>query len=572
MSGTHAAQERRRIGELLLEAGVITPKQLDAALELKRERGGRLCYNLIRLGALRSDDLLQFLREQFGVAAVNLDRFRIDAKVMSLIPREYAVKEKVIPLHLIDERLTIAMADPGREEIIDEVREMTGREVDPLIAPEASIENALNSHYGRDPGLAAPGAEEGILTLGDEKEDRHLYQGEPPRKGYAAADWLKRFFLQAIKRRSRELHLEPGAWGLRSRYREGDRLVDGETAPPEMRRPITDAALALARIDGRSSSFSPLEGRLMIVVRARTLRAVLSSFPTLQGERLVFQIMDEALLGKGFQELGMSKETTDDLVRILNMRTGVVLVSAPPGQGKKTTFYNILSFLCEDRGKNVMTLEHPIQYPLPGVGQTQVTFSRGVDFYHGLRSLLGQNPDVVGLTDISDCRTLELVFSVARQCLVIGLCGFWESLQAMEWIESCRVGRAIQARYLRGLLVQRVLPRICSHCRERLEAPVDLVEGLRDKKSEDLVFYTGKGCARCGHTGRAGRLGMYELFALGPVLRDMVLRGADKQVLYEEAQRMGMLTLREDGIMKATQGLVDIRDVLESTREEGSED
>ena len=565
-------EERKRIGDLLLEAGLVSEKVLQAALEEQEARGGRLCYNLIRMGAIRADDLIGFLRDQFGVAAVNLDDFRIEPTVLGLIPADFARREGVMPLHVLNKTLTVAMVDPGRRDVVDRLEKMTGLTVDPLISPEASLEDAVTKYYGAAGDTGIPEAGEGVLTLGGEMEEKHLSLPAPPEKGYPPEEWLKRFFLQAIRRRSREIHLEAVEEGLRARFRVEGRLEEGETVPVEMRRGIIRTALALARIDARGSASSPMEGRLKLFVRKRGLRATLSSFPTLYGERLVIKIMDESLLGRDFQELGMSKQVSDEVARLLHMRNGVFLVNAPPGQGKTTTFYSLLNYLRDQGDSNIMTLEHPIQYPLENISQTQVSFGGGVDFYFGLKSLLRQNPDVAGLTDISDCRTLEMVFTAARQCLVIGLCGFWDNLQAVEWIRSCGVSPASQAGFLRGLLVQRVLPRICSHCREKIEVPSEMVAGVRDKDTDDLVFYSGQGCRRCGKTGRSGHLGIFELLSFRYHLRDLLARGSEQQIIYEEAQRQGMWTLQEDGITKASQGLIDVRDVLEATREEGEEE
>jgi type II secretory ATPase GspE/PulE/Tfp pilus assembly ATPase PilB-like protein len=349
-------------------------------------------------------------------------------------------------------------------------------------------------------------------------------------------------------------------------------MVEGETAPGEVRKGLVNLALTLARIDCRSSAVSPMEGRLKVVVRKRGLPVTLSSFPTIQGERLVFKIMDEGLVGLGFQELGMSKVVADETRRILGMSSGVFLLNAPPGHGKRTTFYSVLEHLRGETGRNIMTLEHPVQYPVPGISQTQVSFGQGVDFYHGLKSLMRQSPDVVGLSDISDCRTLELAFTAARECLVIGLCGFRDNREALEWVGNCRVNPKTQSDLVRGMLVQRVVPRICSQCREKLDAPADLVEGIRDKNPEDLTFYTGVGCKACGQTGRAGWLGLYEVLPMNFSVRDLIERKTETQIVYDEALRQGMWSLQEDGIMKATQGLVDVRDVLEATRDRGLHD
>lgn len=559
--------EKRKIGDLLLGAGLVTEEQLQDALEEQERHGGRLCYNLIRQGSIRADDLLRFLREQFGVAAVNLDHFSIEPAVLDRLPGEFARSRRVIPLHLLEETLTVAMADPWHREVIEELQEVTGMKIDPLIAPEATLANAIARYYPLGGPGEGPVAEEGLLTLTDETEERRFHQSGPLPEGRSGEEWLKRFVLQAIKRRSREVHLEPVEHGLQVRFRVGNKLCEGETLPPVVGREVALRSLALAGIDLRASANGPMEGRLGIAVRQRKLRATLSSFPTLYGERLVLQIMDDTLRERDFQELGMSPEVADELSRILGMRNGLLLVSAPPGQGRKTTFYGLLNHLRSDGGRNIMTLEYPLQYPLAGVSQTQVSFVGGMDFYSGLKSLLRQNPDVTGLTDINDCRTLELVFTAARQCLVVGLCSFWDTLQVLEWMASCGIGAAMQSHLLRGLLVQRLLPRICSHCRVSLEAPANLVEGIRDRTPEELTFYSGEGCEHCGQTGREGRLGIFELLSLRSALRELLAEGREGRILYDEAQRQGMRTLQEDGLLKASQGLVDVRDVLEATRE-----
>jgi type IV pilus assembly protein PilB len=561
-------EERKRIGELLLEAGVITPEQLQEALAEQQTHGGRLCYNLIRLGFLRADDLVGFLRDQFGVAAVNLERYQVPPAVLALIPAAFARARRVVPLHVLGETLTVAMVDPSRVEDVRAIREMTGLEPDPVISPEASLEAALRRFYpAAERSAAAP---EGILALGDETEARHLYLPAPPPEGYTAEDWLRRFVLQAVKRRSREIHLEPTEDGLLARYRVRGGLQEGESAPTPVRDEITLRALELAGVSADGQRIAPAEGRFRIHIRSRWLRATLSSFPTLHGERLLVKIIDESLLSREFQELGMSKEVADEMQRLLAFRHGVILINAPPGQGKMTSFYSLLAYLKGEGGRNIMTLESPVRFPIPGINQTQVGGRSGLDFADGLQSLLHQEPDVVGLTDVPDRKALEMVFGAARRCLVVALCGFRDAAQCLDWIRDGGVSQATVGLLLRGVLSQRLLPKVCSSCREPLAEPVRLLEGLRDKQVEDLVFYTGNGCEQCGFTGRTGKVALFELLSFRGEVRDLLHRGDPFQVVCEEAQRQGMWTLREDGVMKASQGLVDIREVIEATAGEGS--
>jgi type II secretory ATPase GspE/PulE/Tfp pilus assembly ATPase PilB-like protein len=261
----------------------------------------------------------------------------------------------------------------------------------------------------------------------------------------------------------------------------------------------------------------------------------------------------------------MSGEVADGLQRLLGFRHGVLLINAPPGQGGRTTFYNVLSRLRGRGERNVMTLEDQVRIPIAGISQSRAGGGSGMGFAAGLQSILLQEPDVVGITDVPDRPTVETVFAAGRRCLVVALCRFGDNLEALRWIRDAGVGAATQGQLLRGLLAQRLLPGICSVCREPLAEPAPLAEGLRDRRVEDLAFYTGRGCGQCGGTGRAGRVAIFELLPVQEELRDRLLRGDPCQAVVEEAQRLGMWSLREDGILKASQGLVDIREVLEAT-------
>jgi type II secretory ATPase GspE/PulE/Tfp pilus assembly ATPase PilB-like protein len=261
----------------------------------------------------------------------------------------------------------------------------------------------------------------------------------------------------------------------------------------------------------------------------------------------------------------MSQAVAAEAQRLLAHRTGVVLIAAPQGQGKRTTFSSFLSFLAAGGGRNVMSLEDPVRYPIPGVAQTQVGGRTGLDFAAALQALQQQEPDVIGLTDVPDRTTLEMVFGSARRCLVVALCGSGDALQALTWARDAGTGAAALGLQLRGVLAQRLLPKLCSSCREPLAEPPRLLEGIRGRDEGELTFYAAAGCAECGGSGRSGRVAVFELFASREQLRDRLLRGDPLQLVVEEAQRLGMWTLREDGLLKASQGLVDVRDVLEAS-------
>jgi type IV pilus assembly protein PilB len=558
---------RKRIGELLLDAGLVSPDQLREGLSEQQRAGGRLCYHLIRLGHVKTDDLVGFLRDQFGVAAVNLERYRIPADVLRLIPPEFAREHRVVPMHVLGNVLTVAMLDPSRAEEIGMIHEITGLEPEPVVCPQAALDAALARFYP-SAGSEGDAAGGGVLDLNEEGDERHAASDSLQRGGGTGEAWLRRIILQAVRRRSREIHLEPAEEGLRARYRVAGVLQDGETAPREFRGEIARHALAVAGVGAMTPGQLPREGRFRIHARTRWLRATLAAFPTLFGERIVIRIVDDSLLARDFQELGMTREVAGEAQRLLSCRHGVVLINAPPGQGGRTLLYNLLLHLKGKGERNIMTLESQVRVPIPGISQTRAGGGSGLDFTVGLHSILLQDPDVVGVTDVPDRATMEMVFAAGRRCLVVALCDFRDNRQALEGIGDAGVGASTQALLLRGLMTQRLLPRLCGACRAPLADPVQLVEGVRDRRVEELAFFTASGCEQCGGTGRSGRVALFELLAMRGELRDRLRRGDPPQMVVEEAQRLGMWTLREDGIVKAAQGLADIGDVLEATADE----
>lgn len=552
--------ERKRIGDLLRDAGIVTEAQLEAALAEQRRSGGRLCYNLIRLGHLRADDLVGFLRDQFGVAAVNLERYQVPEEVLRLLPSSFARERRIVPLHVLGPTLTVAMVDPSRADDIAAVREITGLEPEPVITPEAALEAALERFYPTAPG--AGGAEGALLDLGDEARARALL-APTPAGGLDAEDWLRRALLMAVRRRTREIHLEPLEEGLRVRYRVRGELQDGDLIPAEVRDRVTRRARSLAGAGARGGSL-PAEGRFRLNIRGRRLRATLSAMPTLHGERIVVKILDESLLAREFQELGMSKEVADETQRLLMSRTGLVLLCAPPGQGKTTTFYSFLTFLRGEGGRNVMTLECPVRFPLAGVSQTQVGGDTGLDFGSGMQAALHQEPDVIGLAELPNTEALEMALATSRRCLVVARSPLRDCEQALAWLREVGASPGTLGLLLRGILAQRVLPKLCTACREPLAETVPLLEGVRDARIEELSFYAADGCGQCGSTGRVGRVAVFELLSFRGELRDKLLRGEPGRVIVDAAQRLGMWTLREDGVLKASRGLLDVRELLEA--------
>ena len=482
--------------------GVITPEQLERGAGRAAGPGGRLCYNLIRLGHLAADDLVGFLRDQFGVAAVNLERYQVPDGGPRLHPGGFARERRVVPLHVLGDTLTVAMLDPSRAEDIAAIREITGLEPEPVICPEAALEAALLRFYPRGAGAAR---RRGRARARRRAADaRHAALAAAP-AGLAAEDWLRRFVLQAVRRRSREIHLEPTEEGLLARYRVRGGLQEGETAPAAVRAEVAQRAFALAGVAtagrhraGRGTlpdpRAQPLAARHALVVPHPPRRAA----PRQDHRR---EPAGAGVPGTRDVEGGRRRGAAPPRVPARGDPR-----QRPAGPGEDDDLLQPPRLPQGRGGAQHHDPGEPGALPDPGHQPDAGRGRSGLDFAAGLQSILHQEPDVVGLTDVPDRATLEMVFGAARRCLVIALCGFRDALQALDWIRDAGVSPATLGLLLRGILSQRLLPKICSACREPLAEPVRLLEGLRGQRVEDLVFYTGNGCEQCGGTGRAGRV------------------------------------------------------------------
>jgi type IV pilus assembly protein PilB len=551
----------KKIGQLLLEAGLITDAQLQSALESQRAEGGRVCFHLIRQGFLAADALLEFLRGQFGVAAVNISNYVIPFAVLSLVTGDIARRHRVIPVSLIDRVLALAMENPKDIEAVAAVEKHTGLTVDPLISPQAVIEEALDRYYPLDDAARPARAERRIFSLDDRNIPAAVFDTRETAGGLHPADWLRRVIFLAIKKRSREIHLEPREDGVRVRYRTGVMLINGETIPGNLGPPMAGILLDYSGLDSRVPGTRPREGWITVRVKERDLKVVFSTFPVIHGDRVILKLVDESHLRRPLGEQGLEKAAADRIRLALEQRGGVYMVSSPAAQQRNWALYHLIELLKTD-DLNVITVEPYVLYPLPGVNQTLYSGREGNRQRDAVEAALRQEPDVIGIADLEEQGVIEEAVVSAPRSLIIGTLAAAHSCETIQWLRAARSGSMALAHLFIGTLALRFIPRLCPHCRRPYTGRVDIIEGTRDLKPEEMTFFESPGCSRCEKTGRSGHLGLFESFILDDDLRDLFAEGAPPKVIYEEAQRRGMLTLLEDGLRKASRGEVDVRDVL----------
>jgi type IV pilus assembly protein PilB len=552
--------EGKRIGEILLEAGLVSQPQLDEALERQAKEGGRICSHLVRLGYLRSEVLLEFLRMQFGVAAVDLSKYRIAESVISRLPAATARKYRVVPLAVLGNSLTVAMVDPRDAEALEVVAAETGMAVDPLICPQAVVDEALARYYPS--GLSSH--DRRLLELDEKAEHRILFEPLERLQGsLGATEWLKRVIFKGIKLRSREIHLEPRDDHSMVRYRLGAQLVNGDPVPREAAASMLERLIQMGLQRPEARAGSSREGWIRFRIRHRELKLLFAIFPVLYGDRAVLKLMDESALKRPLSEEGMDREDETRLTVALRSRRGILLVVSPSPAARQWTFYHLLDLVKNDR-LNVITVEPVIHMPLSGINQTECSAEKGERPNEMLLRSLQQEPDVLGVAEMQDDEVLETSLAAATQCLVVGTAVMGDVLQALQWIMGLGYNHLALAHLVVGVLGLSVVPRLCPACRRPLEGRIQILEGTRESRPEDLRFFEAPGCDRCEGSGRAGQVGLFECLLLDDGLRELMAQGSPPKVVYEEAQRLGMRTITEDGILKASRGEVDVRDVMRS--------
>ncbi|CDM65588.1 type IV-A pilus assembly ATPase PilB [Pyrinomonas methylaliphatogenes] len=591
-----------KLGEILVREKILTPQQLREALDYQREHGGRLGYNLVKLGFVSDDMITAVLSRLYGVPSINLDLFEIDPQVIKLIPREVAEKYSVLPLSRVGATLTLAMADPTNVFAMDDIKFMTGLNVEPVIVSEASLQEAIEKYYsssreielaeriepgggrangnGHNAGGDLLSLDQLNIDLGEElgeglelvQEEDEIDMSNLERMSEEApvVRLVNAILVDALRRGASDIHVEPYEKEFRVRFRIDGVLYDVLHPPLKLRDALISRLKIMAKLD-ISEKRLPQDGRIKLKIKAdgrsRELDFRVSTLPTLFGEKVVLRILDKERLMLDMTKLGFEPESLVKFQRAINKPYGMVLVTGPTGSGKTNTLYSAIQALNKPE-TNIMTAEDPVEFNLPGINQVQIKEQIGLNFAAALRAFLRQDPNIILVGEIRDFETAEIAIKAALTGhLVLSTLHTNDAPSTISRLMNMGIEPFLVATSVNLIQAQRLVRRICEDCRVECPMPPEaLIEvGFSPEEARQIKTYKGRGCRACNGTGYRGRIGLYEVMEMTDELRELILVGASALELRRKAIEDGMITLRESGLHKIRNGITTVEEVVRET-------
>ncbi len=553
----------KSFGQLLVEEGRLTPEALKEAEEEARKKEISLDELLVRKSIITQEERGVMLAEQMGVLYVDLENYLIDSKVTSLVPEPFAKKNRLIPLFRIGNTLTVAMTDPRDVLVIDELRIKTKCEIEPCLALEGAIQNAIDQYYGMGGSLGdlIKEIDKDDLVEEVQKKEKTLEQlaEETP-----VIKLVNMLILQAVRDRASDIHIEPTKDLLRIRYRIDGVLYEVTSSPIELHPAVSSRIKILSRMDIAEKRI-PQDGRFQMKAQGKDIDLRVSSFPTVYGENIVMRLLDRGSILLGFEDLGFSGDILKAYEKLIHRTFGIILVTGPTGSGKTTTLYSTLQTI-NSIEKNVLTIEDPVEYHLELIRQTQVNPKVGLTFATGLRSMLRQDPDIIMVGEIRDVETAEIAIHAALTGhLVFSTLHTNDAPATVTRLVDMGIEPYLISSSLIGVLAQRLVRLNCPKCKEAYTPSKELLSDF--DLPPDTVLYRGRGCSHCKSSGYRGRVGIFQLMVVTPAIRDTILKTSSIDAIGREAQKIGMKTLRSAGLEKARQGLTTLEEVLRVTQE-----
>ena len=567
----------QRMGDLLVREKIISAEQLDQALKSQREGGGRLGSVLVKLGFLNDDDVTNFLSKQYGVPAINLSYFEIDSQVVKLVPFETAKRYQILPLSRVGASLTIAMVDPTNVFAMDDIKFMTGYNIEPVVASENAIMEGIDKAYnaaGPEDDLESVvnsmGESDADIELQADAEDLALAELEKAAEEAPIIKLVNMILTDAVKKRASDIHIEPYEKEYRIRFRIDGMLATIMSPPTKLKDAITSRVKIMAKLD-ISEKRLPQDGRIMLKMnidgRRKQLDYRVSSLPTLWGEKIVLRLLDKENLRLDMTQLGFEPESLEKFQTAILKPYGMVLVTGPTGSGKTNTLYSAISLLNKP-DTNIMTAEDPVEFQLAGVNQVQMKEQIGLNFAAALRSFLRQDPNIILVGEIRDFETGEIAIKAALTGhLVLSTLHTNGAPETISRLMNMGIEPFLVATSVHLIVAQRLVRRICKDCKEPVDLPPQaLVEaGFTPTESKTVKVFKGKGCSVCNGSGYKGRAGLYEVMVVDDELRELILVGASAVELKKKAIERGMITLRRSGLIKATLGITTLEEVARET-------
>src|SRR5579859_317459 len=567
----------QRLGDLLVKEKIITPEQLQQASKVQRETNCRLGSALVKLGFLTDEDVTNFLSRQYGVPAINLSYFEIDPAVVKLIPFETAKRYQILPLSRVGASLTIAMVDPTNVFAMDDIKFMTGFNIEPVVASESSIVEGIDKAYGTSKEEELEQVMQSMNDVNDsdvevqsDEQELELKELEKAADEAPIVKLVNLVLTDAVKRGASDIHMEPYEKEFRVRFRIDGVLQSIMTPPLKLKDALTSRVKIMAKLD-ISEKRLPQDGRIMLKMqiggKKKQLDFRVSTLPTLWGEKIVLRLLDKENLRLDMTKLGFEPESLVKFEKAILKPYGMVLVTGPTGSGKTNTLYSAISRLNQP-DTNIMTAEDPVEFQLGGVNQVQMKEQIGLNFAASLRAFLRQDPNIILVGEIRDFETAEIAIKAALTGhLVLSTLHTNGAPETITRLMNMGIEPFLVATSVHLICAQRLVRRICVNCKEELEVPEQALidAGYTPEEVKTTKIYHGKGCSTCGKGGYKGRTGLYEVMEINDELRELILVGASALELKKKAIEQGMITLRRSGLIKVALGQTTMEEVLRET-------
>lgn len=558
-----------KLAEILVKQGLVRPDQMSRAMDDQRKGGQRLSQVLVQQGILKDNQILKALEKHYGIPGVDLNTFQVQQGVTDLVNREYCEKNMLIPIQKVgDTTLVVAMLDPGQVQVRDDLRFLTRRKIQVVLATELGIASAIDKYFGanvRDIVKEVEDdldAEPDIILQGSESIDATADGDEGP-----IIKFVNAILSEAIRKKASDIHFEPYEKKFRVRYRVDGAMIEATAQPPGSGPAIASRLKIMSKLD-IAEKRRPQDGRIKVRYKGgKDMDFRVSVMPTIWGEKVVCRLLDKSNLQLDMTKLGFEPEDLDIFKEIIKMPQGMVLITGPTGSGKTTTIYSAL-FELNQPDVNISTAEDPVEFNLEGINQLQVNTDIGLTFATALRTFLRQDPDIIMVGEIRDLETAEIAAKAASTGhLVVSTLHTNDAPQTITRLVEMGVAPFVVTSTIELIVAQRLVGRICESCRAPMDVtPQVLLDlGVEAKEVKEYRIFHGRGCNTCNNTGIKGRIAIFELMVMSDKIKEAVLNGATAAQLRSLARQEGMRTLRRSALLKLKRGETSIQEVLNAS-------
>ncbi|MFA5060359.1 MAG: ATPase, T2SS/T4P/T4SS family [Candidatus Omnitrophota bacterium] len=563
---------KEKILDSLIELKSLKKEDVDSAVTLQKSKGISLEKALIEKGLVTEQEFLILLVKELNIPPINLAKYKIDPGLQQVIPERISRQYHVIPISELGHTITIAVSDPFNIFAIDDLKSITGRDIDVTISTETEILQAIDNFYGtkKDVNVADVTKDitaDGLEVIGEQQSESAEVSLEESEQA-PIVKMVDLVIKEALRQRASDIHIEPTPDNMRVRYRVDGILNDILNIPKANQNAVIVRIKIMSRLDITETRI-PQDGRFKMRVANKEVDFRVSLLPTTFGQKIVMRILDKSSLSIGLEGLGFFPDSVEHFKEAIAKPFGMILITGPTGSGKSTTLYSIVNKL-NTVDRNIVTVEDPVEYLVEGLTQVHVRADIGLTFSSGLRSLLRQSPDIIMVGEIRDSETADIAIkaSLTGQ-LVFSTLHTNDAPGALTRLVDMGVEPFLVASSLVMVCAQRLCRKICSKCKEPVNIPDSALKSFKHKIPKDAVFYHGKGCDNCKKTGYRGRMGVLEMFAVDDPVREMLVKGCSSGEIKDYAvKEKGMLTLFDDAFRKFTSGMTTLEEVLRVTSEE----